>query len=253
MEVQECHGVVEQMAFDGLAVGHQGIGGAVEAHGAHSGEVHAQQLAQGAALAQPVPGGAFRARSCHARDDRAGGGGAHRRAHTELVEQRAQSEPVHGPQGDVLDADRARSNEFQGVDVDVLEVRSPARRRVGGADALKGEELCGDTLSVGFEHRRAIGRQWELPDDQFVDASAQKGPMVWVDLEVSSQVEQGTLSHLGALAFGAHESEGVIMLATAAGTCASDEHGGKDSGVRRAVQSHISFYGTTLQSPTTHQ
>ena len=44
--------------------------------------------------------------------------------------------------------------------------------------------------------------------------------------EVSSQVEQGVLSHLRADAFGAHEAEGEVVLVVAAGAGAPDEHGG---------------------------
>ena len=74
-QVEQVHRLVEQMVFDGLAVRHQCIGGAIQAHRSHRCEVHVEQLAQGASFAQPAPGGALGARACHARDDRADGGG----------------------------------------------------------------------------------------------------------------------------------------------------------------------------------
>ena len=74
-QVEQPHRPVEQMVFDGFAVRHQRIGGAIQAHRSHRCEVHVEQLAQGAAFAQPAPGGALGARACHARDDRADGGG----------------------------------------------------------------------------------------------------------------------------------------------------------------------------------
>ena len=73
------------------------------------------------------------------------------------LEQRAKPELLHRPQSHVLAADRAWANQFQGVDVDVLDVAPPARRRGGGADALVGEQLGGDALGVRFQRRRAIG------------------------------------------------------------------------------------------------
>ena len=59
MEVEQPHGPVEEVALDGLAMGHQRIGGAIELHRPHGLEVDLEQLAQGAAFAQPAPGGAF--------------------------------------------------------------------------------------------------------------------------------------------------------------------------------------------------
>ena len=73
VQVEQPHCPVEQVALDGLAVGHQRIGGAIELHGPHGFEVHLQQLAQSAAFAQPAPGGALGARTRHAGDNRADG------------------------------------------------------------------------------------------------------------------------------------------------------------------------------------
>ena len=76
VQVEQVHRPVEHMVLDGLAVRHQRVGGAIQPHRSHRCEVHAQQFAQGAAFAQPAPGGALGARACHARDNRADGGGA---------------------------------------------------------------------------------------------------------------------------------------------------------------------------------
>ena len=64
-----------------------------------------------------------------------------------------------------------------------------------------------------------------MTGEDVVDAPAQDGPVDSGDIEVSSQVEQGALSHLRADAFGAHEAEGEIVLAAATGAGAPDEHG----------------------------
>ena len=164
------------------------------------------------------------ARACHARDDRADGGGAQRRTDAELLKPRAQAELVHRPQGEVFHADRARADQLQGVDIDVLDVAAVSRGRGDGADALVGEQLGGDVLGVRFERRGTIARQWHLAAEEFVDAPAQRRPVALRDLEVSSQIEQGALSHLRARAFGAHEAEGEIAVVDTAGAGASDEH-----------------------------
>ena len=98
--------------------------------------------------------------------------------------------------------------------------------RRGGAGALAGEELGGDALGVRFEFRGAIGVELELSGEHLVDAPAQHRPSALSDREVSSQIEQGALSHLRADPLGAHEAEGAIRLAGAgaAGLGAADEH-----------------------------
>ena len=50
-------------------------------------------------------------------------------------------------------ADRARTEQFQGVDIDVLDVAAVSHGRGDGADALAGEQLGGDVLGVRFERR----------------------------------------------------------------------------------------------------
>ena len=97
--------------------------------------------------------------------------------------------------------------------------------RRSGADALACEQLGGDALGVRFERLRAIGGQGELTGEDVVDAQAQDGPEVWVGIEVTFEIEQRALAHLGADAFGAPEAEGEIMLGAAARLGAPDEPG----------------------------
>ena len=75
VQVEQVHRPVEQMVLDGFAVRHQRVGGAIELHRVQGLEVDSQQLIERAAFAEPAPGGALGARACHARDDRADGGG----------------------------------------------------------------------------------------------------------------------------------------------------------------------------------
>ena len=231
MEVEQPHRPVEQVALDRLAVRHQRIGGAIELHRPQGLEVHFQQLAQGAAFAQPAPGGALGARTCHAGDDRADGCAAQRRADPQLLEQGTKPELVHRPQPDVLHADRSRAQELERIDVDSLDIVFVGRR--GGAGALAGEQLGGDALGVRFEFRGAIGVELELTGEHLVDAPAQHRPGALPDREVSSEIEQGALSHLGADAFGAHEAKGEVRLAGAgaSGLGAPDEHADTAAGV----------------------
>ena len=50
--------------------------------------------------------------------------------------------------------------------------------------APSGEQLGGDVLGVRFERRGSIARQWHLAGEEFVDAPAQRRPVVLGDLEV---------------------------------------------------------------------
>ena len=141
----------------------------------------------------------------------------------------------------------------QGVDIDVLDVAAVSRGRGDGAHALAGEQLGGDVLGVRFERRGMIARQWHLAAEELVDAPAQRWPVDWGDLEVSSQIEQGALSHLRAGAFGAHEAEGEIAVADTAGAGASDEHADTIAGVGVGRNTSNIFSGTTSACPTIHQ
>ncbi len=84
------------------------VGGALEGVPAHGLAVAAERLAQGAALAQPVPRGALGGRRGHAADEVAEDGGALRTGQAQLLEQGRRTELPHGPQGDALDAGAQR-------------------------------------------------------------------------------------------------------------------------------------------------
>ena len=253
MEVEQPHRLVEQVALDRLAVGHQRIGGAIELHRSHGLEVDLEQLAEGAAFAQPAPGGALRARTCHAGDDRADGRRAQRRADPQLLEQATKPELVHRPQPDLLHAHAPRAHKLERIDVDSLDIVLVGRR--GDAGALAGEQLGGDALGVGFEFRGAIGGELELSAEHLVDAPAQHRPSTLPDGEVSTQIEQGALSHLRADAFGAHEAKGEVGFAgaCAAGLGAADEHAGRVVGGRAWRNLYLQYYGTTSAISTKNQ
>ena len=238
MQVEQIHRPVEQMVLDGLSVGHQGIGGAIELHQLQGLEVHPQQLAKGASFPEPTPGGALRTGARHARDNRADGASAKRWPNPELVQPGAQPQLVHRPQRDVLDPDRAGADEFQRVHIDVLNV-SWLRGALDDAEiVVPSEELGGDVLGMGFERRCAPGGQLHLSAEQFVDPPAKRRPIALGDLEVSSQIEQGSLPDLGADAFGAHEPVREVGLAGGggAGLGAPDEHEREGSGGWRSTQ-----------------
>ncbi len=121
-------GALEETRLDRVAVAQQAVAGAVQGVPAHGLAVAAEQLAQGAALAQPVPRGALGGRRGHAADEVAEDGGALRTGQAQLLEQGRRTELPHGPQGDVLDADRARADQLQGVDVDPRQLRCAGPR-----------------------------------------------------------------------------------------------------------------------------
>ena len=93
-------------------------------------------------------------------------------------------------------------------------------------------------LGMDFERGRAVGGQWELAGEEFVDTPAQCWPIALGDIEVSSQIEQGPLTDFVADAFGAYEAVGEVGLAGGggAGLGAADEHGREGSGGWRPVQ-----------------
>ena len=246
LQAEQPHRAVEEVAFDRPAVRHRGIGGAVRAHRAHGFEVRARQFAQGAALGQPAPGGALRTRTCHARDDRADGGGTQRRGNAQPFEQVGQCELPHGPRSGMFHPDRAGAEHLQGGGADVLEVVAPVRRRGGGADAAPGEQRGGDALRVRLQLRGDVGGRGQPGGEDFVDAPAKRPPIALRDIEVPSQVGQGALPDLVADALGAHEAEGEV-LAVGAGTGASDEHDPKVAG--RGAQGTNAFFGTTFLPP----
>ena len=104
--------------------------------------------------------------------------------------------------------DRAGAEHLQGVDVDLLEVGAPVRRRRGsGADAVPGEQRGGDALRVRLRLRGDVGGQGQPGGGDFVDAPAKRPPIALRDIEVPSEIGQGALPDLVADALGAHEAE----------------------------------------------
>ena len=153
----------------------------------------------------------------------------------------------------MLHADGARAHELERIDVHALDIVLVGWR--GGAGALAGEQLGGDALGVRFERRGAIGVELELTGEHLVDAPAQHRPGALPDREVSSQIEQGALSHLGADAFGAHEAKGEVRFAGAGATGlgASDEHSETVAWGAAWRNTYRNSYGTTSGIPTSYQ
>ncbi len=216
----------EQVLLDRLAVRHEGVRGAVELHRPHGLEVDAEQLAGGAAPAQPAHRGPLRGRVRHARDDRAERRVAQRGADAERLEQGRQAELAQRPQRGALDADRARPRQRQAADGDRLDAGGGFRRR-----RAAGQQLLGDALRLGLRGGRRVAEQVALAVEDLLDALAQQRPVVAVDGEVAAEVEQRALAHAAAVALGADQAVGVVDGAVGgAGPGASDEHGGDDSG-----------------------
>ncbi len=117
------------------------------------------------------------------------------------------------------------------------------------------EQLRGDVLGVRFQPRGAIGIELELAGEDLVDPPAKNRPVVLLDLEVSPQIEQGALAHLGADAFGTNEAMGEIRLAGvgAARLGSADEH--RATVAQGAIRRNACriFYSTTSLSPAIHQ
>ena len=103
---------------------------------------------------------------------------------------------LHGPQSDMLHPNRSGTEQFLGVDVDVLEIGAPVRRRGSGADAVPGEQRGGDALGMRLQRRGDIGGQGHPAGEELVDASAEHRPLALRDIEVPPQVGQGALPHL---------------------------------------------------------
>ncbi len=93
----------------------------------------------------------------HAAYEAAEDGDALRTGQAQLLEQGRRTELPHGPQGDVLDADRARADQLQGVDVDPRQV---GRRAHGGDAGL--HQLGGAALGLVLD-RGAAGPELAGP------------------------------------------------------------------------------------------
>ena len=76
-----------------------------------------------------------------------------------------------------------------------------------------------------------VRRQGQPAGEEFVDAPAKHRPLALRDIEVPSQVGQGTLPDLVADALGAHEADGEVP-AIGVGTGVSAEHDRRVAGYR---------------------
>ena len=234
-QAEQIRRPIEQMRLDRRALRHQGVGGAVQAHHAHALEVHPQQLAERRTLAQPAPGGALRARRRHAGDHGGHGERALRAVEAQALQQSLQAEPLHGPQPDMLDADRTRADQLQGADIHRLQVRAP-----GPAGRRAVEQLRGDALGVPLDLLRTGQRnQLGLAVELLLDPAAQHRPVPPLDREVAPQVEQGALADLPAVALRANKAMGIIDLAALAGSGpgAANEHGAQHRSGRKVSKS----------------
>ena len=236
----------EQVVLDRPAMRHQRIRGTVEPHHAHGLEVRARQLAEGAALAQPAPGGALRSRRRHAGDDRSHGRGTQRTVEAPLFQELAESELLHRPQPDMFDAHRARSHHLEGIHIHAVHHAAwKARTITGAADKLRRNALCLAFHRLGTWQRqhRGLGRQKPR------DPVAQHPPVLAVHGKVASQVEQGLLTDCGAVTPGAHQAMGEVRLAVPGGSGpgAPDETDRRPPAVSRARKTTNVFYGTTFR------
>ena len=164
---------------------------------------------------QPVPRGALGGRRGHAAYEAAEDGGVLRTGQAQLLEQGRRTELPHGPQGDVLDADRARADQLQGVDVDPQQ----GGRRAHGGDAGQ-HQLGGAALGLVLD-RGGAGPELEgaLGGEDALDAGAQRRPVPARQGDVAAEVAQGALAHPGAAADGADEALGEVgLLAPGAGS-----------------------------------
>ncbi len=259
LQVEQVGGALEETRLDRVAVAQQAVAGALQGVPAHGLAVAAEQLAQGAALARPVPRGALGGRRGHAADEAAEDGGALRTGQAQLLEQGRRTELPHGPQGDVLDADRARADQIQGVDIDPRQI---GRRAHGGDAGL--HQLGGAALGLVLD-RGAAGPQLEGPlgggGEDALDAGAQRRPAPARQGDVAAEVAQGALAHPGAAADGADEAlgeVGLLALGAGAGGGPADEQApmgaGPGAGVKElqvAVALHLGFPEAGHCKPTT--
>ena len=245
-QAEQIRRPIEQMRLDRRARRHQGIGDAVEAHRAHALEVHAQKLAEGRTLAQPAPAGALRARRRHAGDDAGHGERALRAVEAQPLQQRLQTEPLHGPQPDMLDADRARADQLQGADIHRLQVGTPDPAGRGAV-----EQLRDDALGMALDlFRTAQRNQLGLAVEKLPHPAAQHRPVPPLDREVAAEVEQGALADLLAVALRAHQTMRIIDLAAlaGAGSGAPDEQGAQQTS--SMGEDHASPARCSTASPT---
>ena len=144
-------------------------------HRAHGLEVHPQQLAQGAALAQPGMGRALRGRMRQAPDDRAHRRRAQRPVDSQLGQKARQAQLRQRPQSDLLDAHASRARQFQGIDVHRLNVARRRRlvRRFRRRRRGPSQQLRGDALGLLLDRCWRVVKQRRLAVEDLVDALAQ--------------------------------------------------------------------------------
>ena len=109
-QAEQLRHPIKQVIFDGLAMGHQRIRGTVEPHQAQALEVHAEQLAESAAVAQPPPSGPFRSGLCHAPDDQRQGCCPLPTVEPQPLQKLIQADLPHSPQSYMLHPHRARAH-----------------------------------------------------------------------------------------------------------------------------------------------
>ena len=249
--VEQIHRGVEQVRLDGLAVPHQRVGGPVQLHRAHRLEIHAQQLPQGAALAQPGVGGPFGGRIRQPPDDRARRRGAQRAVDPQLGQQLHQPQLPEGPQPGLLHAEASRARQLKRIDIHRLHVA----RRVRGRGRRARQQLRADALRLAFDRRRGVLQQRRLTELDRLDALAQHRPVNLGQIEPRAEVEQGALADLVAVAFAAHQPMGVVRAPFgAAGHGAANEHesNGKRRRMRRQDPSGTLWHYYRLPASTTH-
>ena len=249
LEVEHARRPLEQMRLDGRAVGHQGIRRPVQAHRAQALEVHPEQLARGRALAQPAPGRAFRARRRHAADDRGHRRGALRRVEPQAFQQPLETELLHRPKPDMLDARRTRTHRLRAVHVDRLNVRT-----TDGIGRRAAQQLRGNPLRLPF-HVFGTGEldQRDLAVEQLPDPGAQRRPVPAFDGKLAAEVQQRALADPLAAAFRADQAIREIGLAALGGAApgAPDEHAGRMAAIGGDVNPLGSFYVTTSRPAPT--
>ena len=140
---------------------------------------------------------------------------------------------LHGPQGEVFDADRAGAQQLQGCDVDAVHVTFAALvgvRLLGiwVQSAVAGKHLRGDPLGFLFELGADIGGQQRiLGAEKLLDTRAQQRPIGLRDREMAAEIEHRALADAGAAALGLDEAMGEVAFAVGggAGLGAAYEHG----------------------------
>ncbi len=174
-------------------------------------------------------------------------GGALRTGQAQLLEQGRRTELPHGPQGDVLDADRARADQLQGVDVDPRPGPPGPRGRRRPAPA--GRRCAGPRPRPRGSRPRTRGTAGGGGEDA-LDAGAQRRPVPARQGEVTAEVAQGALAHPGAAADEAVGEVGLLAPGAGASGGPADEQApmeaGPGTGVRElqvVVALHLGFQG----------